>query len=152
MQRLGVLLLTVFTGLIWAQGPPPGGGPGGPGGGSGRGGRGAPTATNLKVLTQQNFLGVMFGMQAALGQRCDFCHVQDRASDELAMKVTARRMMVMVKTINDTAFNGEQKVSCFTCHHGEQKPAAPPPGRGPGGPGGASGGTGRPGGGPPPGQ
>ena len=96
-----------------------------------------PVATNLKVLTQQNFLGVMFGMQQALGQRCEFCHVQDRASDENPMNVTARRMMVMVKNINDTTFNGEQKVSCYTCHRGEQKPAAPPPmqGRGPGGPG-----------------
>ena len=63
------------------------------------------------------------------------------------MKVTARRMMAMVKNINDTTFNGEQKVTCYTCHHGEQKPAAPPPGRGPGGMGGPGG---RGPGGPPP--
>ncbi len=110
-----------------------------------------PTATNLKVLTQQNFLPVMFGMQAALGQRCEFCHVQDRASDEIPMKITARKMMAMVKNINETNFNGEEKVSCFTCHHGEQKPAQPPAGRGfGGGPRGGSGGFGGPGG-PPPG-
>jgi hypothetical protein len=109
-----------------------------------------PPATNLKVLTQENYIGVMFGMQQALGVRCDFCHnMEDRASDEKPTKVTARRMMVMVKNINDTTFNGEQKVACYTCHRGEQKPAAPPPmpGRGPGGrgPGG-----GAPGGPPPP--
>jgi hypothetical protein len=96
-----------------------------------------PAPTNLKVLTPENYIGVMFGMQTALGVRCDFCHnMEDRASDEKPTKVTARKMMEMVKNINATTFNGEQKVSCYTCHHGEQKPAAPPPGRGPGGPGG----------------
>ena len=83
---------------------------------------------NLKVLTPDNYLQAMFGMQAALGQRCDFCHTEDRASDEKPAKVTARKMMVMVNNINAANFNGEQK------------PAAPPPaparggGGGPGGP------------------
>jgi hypothetical protein len=100
-----------------------------------------PPPKNLKVLTPDTYLPAMFGMQTALGQRCDFCHTEDRASDEKPEKVTARKMMEMVKNINATNFNGEQKVSCYTCHHGEQKPAAPPPppargggGRGPGGP------------------
>ncbi len=103
-----------------------------------------PAPKNLKVLTPQNYMGVMFSIPAGLGVRCDFCHnMEDRASDEKPQKVTARKMMAMVKNINDTQFNGEQKVSCYTCHHGEQKPAAPPApaGRGPGGP---------PAGGPPP--
>jgi len=128
-----VLLVFAACAMAFAQAPP--GGPGGPGGG----GRGMPPATNLKVLTQENYIGVMFGMQTALGVRCDFCHnMEDRASDEKPTKVTARKMMEMVKNINATTFNGEQKVSCYTCHHGQQKPAAPPPmaGRGPGGPGG----------------
>jgi hypothetical protein len=87
-----------------------------------------PPATNLKVLTQDNYLGVMFSLQTAMGVRCDFCHnMADRASDEKPMKVVARRMMEMVKNVNATTFNGEQKVSCYTCHHGEQKPALPPP-------------------------
>jgi hypothetical protein len=95
---------------------------------------------NLKVLTPENYQGAMRGMQAALGVRCDFCHAADRSSDEMPTKVTARMMMVMVNNINANNFNGEQKVSCYTCHHGEQKPALPPPppppgaGRGPGGP------------------
>lgn len=136
------LLAFALCAIGFAQAPPP---PQGGSGGRG-GGRGMPVATNLKVLTQQNFLGVMFGMPQALGQRCEFCHVQDRASDENPMKLTARKMMVMVKNINDTTFNGEQKVTCYTCHHGEEKPAAPPPmpGRGPGGPGGPGGGPGGP--------
>ena len=42
-----------------------------------------PAPTNLKVLTPDNYLGVMFAMPTALGVRCDFCHnMEDRASDE----------------------------------------------------------------------
>jgi hypothetical protein len=128
-----VLIVFAACAMAFAQAPPAG--PGGPGGGGrGGGGRGGPAPTNLKVLTPENYLQVMFGMQTALGVRCDFCHnMEDRASDEKPMKVTARRMMEMVKNINATTFNDEQKVSCYTCHHGEEKPAAPPPGRGPGG-------------------
>jgi hypothetical protein len=111
-----------------------------------------PPPTNLKVLTQENYIGVMFAMPTALGVRCDFCHnMNDRASDEKPTKVTARRMMQMVKDINANTFNGEQKVACWTCHRGEQKPAAPPAGRGPGGPGGPPPGAVPAGGAPPPG-
>lgn len=148
MNQKLLVVSVVFAGMAIAQGPPPGG----PMGGSGRGpgGRGPmPPAKNLKVLTQDSYLGVMFGMQTALGQRCEFCHEEDRSLDEKPTKLTARRMMGMVKNINDTMFNGEAKVSCWTCHRGEQKPAPTPApqfgppgggrggsgGRGPGGPG-----------------
>jgi hypothetical protein len=105
-----------------------------------------PAPTNLKVLTPDNYINVMFSIPTALGVRCDFCHnMEDRASDEKPQKVTARKMMEMVKNINATTFNGDQKVTCWTCHRGQQKPEAPPAGRGPGGPGG------RGPGGPPPG-
>jgi hypothetical protein len=134
MQKCIFPILMIFAGLATAQGPA-----GGPGGGGG--GRAMPAPKNLKVLTPENVMPVMFSMQGALGQRCDFCHTEDRASDEKPEKVTARKMMEMVKNINAASFNGEQKVVCYTCHHGEQKPAAPPPppargggGRGPGGP------------------
>jgi photosynthetic reaction center cytochrome c subunit len=136
MLRSFLLIFTVCA-IAFAQAPPPG--PGGPGGGGRGGGRGMPAPTNLKVLTPENYIGVMFSIPQALGVKCDFCHnMEDRASDEKPTKVTARKMMEMVKNINATTFNGEQKVTCYTCHHGEQKPAAPPPmpGRGPGGPGG----------------
>src|SRR5882757_8379271 len=102
MRRSILLVIAGCAALAVAFGQPPGGG-----------GRGMPAPTNLKVLTPENYIGVMFGMQAALGQRCDFCHnMEDRASDEKPVKVTARKMMAMVKNINDTQFNGEQKVVC----------------------------------------
>jgi len=83
----------------------------------------------------------MFSTRAALGVRCDFCHnPQDYSSDEKETKLTARKMMEMVKNVNATTFNGEQKVQCWTCHRGQQKPEAPPAVQGPGGrgPGGAA--------------
>jgi hypothetical protein len=110
-----------------------------------------PPAKNLKVLTQDVLQATMFNeIRPGLGVRCDFCHnPQDYSSDEKPEKVTARKMLEMVKNINANTFNGDQKVQCWTCHRGQQKPEAAPPVQGPGGPGGGRG-PGGPGG-PPPG-
>lgn len=140
MRKSFVVFLAACASIAFAQGPPPGGGPG----------RGMPPAKNLKVLTQDTYLGVMFSIPTALGVRCDFCHTEDRASDEKPEKVTARKMMEMVKNINANTFNGEQKVACWTCHRGQAKPEAPPAGRGPGGFGRGPGGPGPGGPGAPP--
>lgn len=96
--------------------------------------------TNLKVLTPDNYEDAMFGMQTALAVRCDFCHnLADYASDEKRAKATARMMMQMVKDINTNNFNGIQRVSCYTCHHGENRPAQAPGSGGQGGGRGAGG-------------
>ena len=50
----------------------------------------------------------MGAMNASLGQRCNFCHVQgDNASDDNPKKLVARQMMVMVNEIN-AKFPGRQ--------------------------------------------
>jgi photosynthetic reaction center cytochrome c subunit len=93
---------------------------------------------NLKVLPPDTNLRVeMPKIAQALGVECGFCHVQGNfPSDEYTTKRTARRMMEMVKTMNATFFPKHERkegdsplggpVSCFTCHRGEKKPAAPP--------------------------
>jgi photosynthetic reaction center cytochrome c subunit len=59
---------------------------------------------------------------------CNFCHVQDKSSDENPKKVMARAMIEMVKDINAkvaTAASGESSkvyVTCYTCHRGKQQP------------------------------
>jgi hypothetical protein len=63
---------------------------------------------------------------AGLGVRCDFCHVQDRASDDNPMKPIARNMISMVRQINSN-FNGSPRVTCYTCHRGESEPRSAPP-------------------------
>jgi photosynthetic reaction center cytochrome c subunit len=92
------------------------------------GGRGGPPK-NLKVLKAEDERAVMGAMRGALGQRCDFCHIQgDNASDENPKKLVARNMMEMVNHINAQFPDGKVHVSCYTCHRGKTTPdLAPPP-------------------------
>ena len=129
MRKSLLVFLTACVSIAFGQAPPPGGG--GPG-------RGMPPPKNLKILKPENVIQTMFAIRAGLGVRCDFCHnPQDYASDEKEHKLTARKMLEMVNNINTNTFAGDQKVVCWTCHRGQEKPeAAPPvqmPGRGPGG-------------------
>ena len=91
--------------------------------GGGRGPR------NLKILKPEDLrAGVMRQYTQALGQNCDFCHVQDRASDDNPKKLTARKMIEMTNNINSTQFtDGKVHVACYTCHRGKNIPeiAAP---------------------------
>lgn len=66
-------------------------------------------------------------MSAALKVDCDFCHTQDRASDEKEEKGTTRRMIAMQRDINAKYFRGRNQVTCATCHGGRPHPLAVPP-------------------------
>lgn len=102
------------------------------------------TFTNLQVLpkdiTPGDLIGVMKGYAINLGVRCQYCHVGedgadlgtfDFVTDTKAPKATARRMQQMVNAINGEFLTGigapsdAPKVTCFTCHRGAAKPAAP---------------------------
>jgi hypothetical protein len=73
---------------------------------------------------------------AALGVKCDHCHVQGNfASDEKSPKRTARRMIEMTKGLNAQFFpkhvvkEGESplgRVTCYTCHQGSTEPRTAP--------------------------
>lgn len=90
-------------------------------------GRGGPPK-NLKVLKPEEVRPAMGAMRASLGQNCDFCHVQDRASDDNPKKLIARNMMEMVNHINGQFPDGKTHVTCYTCHRGKNVPdTAPPP-------------------------
>ena len=66
-------------------------------------------------------------ISAALGVRCNFCHVQgDFASDNKPEKNTARGMIAMTHDINAKNF-GTPTVTCYTCHRGATDPVAVPP-------------------------
>jgi hypothetical protein len=127
------------AGQLPPQGPPPQGPPGG-----GRGPQ--PPPKNLQVLpkdmTRQQVTNIMRGFTRGLGVRCPYCHVGeegadlstfDFASDEKPTKKTARLMLqnlmdtnAKFATVGDKPA-GEPRVSCWTCHRGEAKPASPPP-------------------------
>ena len=138
----GVSLLTTFIATAtYAQAPPQGAAA------PGQGGRGGPPAPpqNLQILSKDiprpELLATMRGFTAGLGVQCNYCHIQegqggrnDMASDEKAPKKTARVMMRMMASVNETLAGNLgktaadiTKVECVTCHRAEAIPKNPPP-------------------------
>lgn len=88
---------------------------------------------NIKVLTgmpASQLMPVMHLMRSSLGTRCDFCHVAEGNQYELDTKKekeTAREMIRMVLAINRDNFKGQARVTCNTCHRGQEHPVHVPP-------------------------
>ena len=138
MRMLGLAVFFLCTALaVQAQpsdgrggaagaGPPGGRGFGG-GGGGGRGGGGK----NIQVLQGADLPATMQSFVQALGLldkgTCGYCHVEDRSSDAKIQKVTARRMIIMMRGINGTFGDGKVHVTCFTCHRGSTNPLTAEP-------------------------
>jgi hypothetical protein len=57
---------------------------------------------------------------------CNYCHVEDKSSDEKRPKQVARRMVTMMRAINGTFPDGKQHVTCYTCHRGSTTPLTEP--------------------------
>ncbi len=88
-------------------------------------GTGAPPAPpkNLQILKDASLVRpTMAAFTAGLGVQCNFCHAQDRSSDENPHKLTARTMMRMVNELNGKFPDGKAHVTCYTCHRGENIP------------------------------
>lgn len=69
----------------------------------------------------------MTDMAQGLGVECSFCHVPGAyEKDDVDMKRVARRMMRMVKAMNDGYFSGRAEISCYTCHRGQRLPLRHP--------------------------
>ena len=104
-------------------------------------GRPARPPENVRLLTDLNAQSLRAEMQrisAALGVKCDHCHVQGNfASDEKRPKRAARWMLELTRALNAQHFatyqvkDGESvlgRVTCYTCHRGAVEPkSAPPP-------------------------
>lgn len=87
---------------------------------------------NIQLLQEvpvSQFIPVMQRFSAALGVRCDHCHVENNfASEDKPAKATARKMLIMAQAINKDHFGGAHgAVSCYTCHRGQVKPLTAPP-------------------------
>jgi hypothetical protein len=74
----------------------------------------------------------------SLDVKCDYCHVKNGKNaqggdnwlwdrDDKPAKLTGRRMMKMVLDINQANFNGETRVTCYSCHRGRTDVARLPP-------------------------
>jgi hypothetical protein len=109
-----------------------------------------PQKGSLKVLSKDishdDLMAVMKGFVKALNFKCSDCHAKsktnpgklDFASDEHPHKEITRNMMRMTMKINKKYFdvkgdftqnyvNNNFKVSCFSCHHGDEHPATVAP-------------------------
>jgi hypothetical protein len=128
MRKLHFFLWALMLALpLCAQEPPKGEGArhaGGP----------PPEPKNLQILKVKGpeLMAVMRNFSTALGYRCDNCHVQgDFASDDKHEKVIARKMLQMTQQINAGFPNAgdeqRMRVTCYTCHRGEEHPKTAPP-------------------------
>ena len=119
---VGVLFLTIALGLfspVSAQAPVPTV-------------VDSPTVKVLTGLYAQQFQEEMNMMVQALGVTCNTCHVpRNFASEDKPIKLKARQMLEMTKALNKQYVpdykpkDGESvlgKVTCYTCHKGEQIP------------------------------
>jgi len=102
---------------------------GGGGAAKGKGGGGG-GGKNIQVLQGGDIPATMQSFVQALGLldkgTCAYCHVADRSADEKPQKVTARRMVIMMRAINGTFPDGKQHVTCFSCHRGSPAPLTEP--------------------------
>jgi hypothetical protein len=86
----------------------------------------------LKGISVQEFMETMGFIAAATNMTCTVCHGDasagnwDRYADDPPLKRTARKMMLMVDTINKTNFGGVRRVTCYTCHRNAAVPKVTP--------------------------
>ncbi len=82
----------------------------------------------LRGIPVDEFMDTMGMFSAALTLNCIDCHVPesvggwDRFADETPLKVTARKMVLMVNELNKNNFSGVRAVTCYTCHRGDLRP------------------------------
>jgi outer membrane lipoprotein-sorting protein len=86
----------------------------------------------LKGIPVSEFMGTMGFFSASLGLNCVFCHVPESLQDwkkfavDVPRKRIARNMIRMVNAINKENFGGRAVLTCYSCHHGNERPKAIP--------------------------
>ena len=83
--------------------------------------------TVLKGIPVDEFMDTMGFIAASTNYNCTDCHVEPKVegdwsvyAEETPRKATARRMILMVQSINKTNFGGARVVTCYTCHRNLQ--------------------------------
>ena len=86
----------------------------------------------LRGIPVNQFLETMGFFAASLSLNCTDCHTSEsggsweKYADDTPLKNTARRMVVMVNSINKADFGTRRMVTCYTCHRGSQRPEVTP--------------------------
>jgi len=82
----------------------------------------------LKGIPVGEFMATMGFFSASLGLNCVYCHVAESLQDwqkfaeDVPRKRMARTMIQMVNTINQSNFGGRPVITCYSCHHGNERP------------------------------
>lgn len=84
----------------------------------------------LRGIPVDEFMDTMGMFAASLSLNCVDCHVGnadssgtwDAFAEETPLKRTTRRMVAMVNALNKANFGGTTRVTCWTCHRGDQRP------------------------------
>jgi photosynthetic reaction center cytochrome c subunit len=83
--------------------------------------------TVLKGIPVDEFMDTMGFISASTNYNCTDCHAEAKVegdwsvyAEETPRKATARRMILMVQSINKTNFGGARVVTCYTCHRNLQ--------------------------------
>ena len=86
----------------------------------------------LKGIPVDTFFEAMGMFASSMGDDCTFCHVKEAYFDRAKFAVStpkivrARGMVLMMNGINKSYFQGEPRVTCFTCHRGNNTPVREP--------------------------
>jgi hypothetical protein len=86
----------------------------------------------LKGISVKEFMETMGFFAASLNANCTTCHGEDsgvgwdRYADETPLKQTARKMVLMVNSMNKNYFGGTRALTCYSCHHGVLDPKLTP--------------------------
>jgi hypothetical protein len=82
----------------------------------------------LKGIPADEFMDTMGMFSSSLGYDCVSCHSPEIYNNRDGFAIAtpaiqrARGMIGMVNAINRGYFDGQPRVSCFTCHHGQDRP------------------------------
>jgi photosynthetic reaction center cytochrome c subunit len=86
----------------------------------------------LRGIPASEFIETMGFFAVSLTANCTTCHGDASAgswehySDNTPLKQSARRMVVMMNSINQANFGGKREVTCYTCHRGDRSPRVTP--------------------------
>jgi hypothetical protein len=80
-----------------------------------------------RAPSRADLMARMRSFDAALGVKCEYCHLARDSAGANPNMVIARKMVAMVREINANFPDGKTHVTCYTCHRGAQQPAMTPP-------------------------
>lgn len=83
----------------------------------------------LRGVPENQFLATMGSIAAGLAVNCSYCHDEstwDTYAKDTPNKQMARKMMLMMSSINQSYFASKRMVTCWTCHRGSEHPSVTP--------------------------